>query len=90
MLTSLCMRPKAVQDYLEGVARLGGNARAKKLGPKQRQDIARKAANARWAKAEKLVAEITTGTKKLLKTAKANDRRAVARLAKQQKEKTAE
>ena len=28
----------------------GGKARAEKLGPEQRKEIAKKAANARWAK----------------------------------------
>ena len=37
-------------DHVE-FARLGGNARAKKLNKAQRSKIARDAVNARWAKA---------------------------------------
>ena len=32
------------------LGRLGGRARAKKMTPKQRADVARKAAQARWSK----------------------------------------
>jgi hypothetical protein len=44
------MRPKAVQDYFDKIARMGGNARAKKLTKEQRAESARNAAKARWAK----------------------------------------
>lgn len=37
---------------LEEFARRGGKARARKLGPERCARIARKAAKARWAKAE--------------------------------------
>jgi len=47
------MRPKAVQEYFEQIARKGGHARAKKLTKEQRADSARHAAQARWAKAKK-------------------------------------
>jgi len=43
-------RPKAVREYFEKIAKKGGNARAKKLTPEERKDIARRAAQARWAK----------------------------------------
>jgi hypothetical protein len=39
------------------------------MTPEERSESARKAAEARWAKTEKLVAEITVETKKLLKQA---------------------
>jgi hypothetical protein len=44
------VRPKAVQDYIDSVARKGGKARATKLTKEERKNIARKAAKARWAK----------------------------------------
>ena len=44
------MRPKAVQDYFEKIARKGGNARAAKLSKEKRKKIATDAAKARWAK----------------------------------------
>jgi hypothetical protein len=42
-----------VQEYFEQIARKGGHARAKKLTVQQRKDSARRAAQARWAKAKK-------------------------------------
>jgi hypothetical protein len=47
------MRPKAVQEYFEEIARKGGYARAKKLSKEERKESARRAAQARWAKAKK-------------------------------------
>jgi hypothetical protein len=72
-----------IRDYFAKFGKEGGKARAKNMTPEQRKEAARKASEARWAKTEKLVAEITEGTKKLLKKSRA----AQARLAKQKKEK---
>lgn len=44
---------KLVLVNVTEVARLGGEARARKLTPAQRSAIARKAAKARWAKEKK-------------------------------------
>jgi general stress protein YciG len=41
---------KSPKQYAQEFARKGGNARAKALTPEQRKEIARKAAQARWAK----------------------------------------
>ena len=38
-----------VRNYLQGLAKKGGSARAKALTKAQRQAIAKKAAAARWA-----------------------------------------
>jgi hypothetical protein len=38
---------------LRNIGRLGGKASAAKLSPKERQEKARKAVQARWAKAKK-------------------------------------
>lgn len=40
----------AVAEYVRRVASQGGKARAKSLGAKQRREIARRAARARWEK----------------------------------------
>jgi hypothetical protein len=40
----------AVTEYIRRLASAGGKARSKKLSPKRRKDIARKAANTRWNK----------------------------------------
>lgn len=40
----------AVKAYFKKISKMGGDARAAKLTKKERQDSARKAANARWAK----------------------------------------
>jgi hypothetical protein len=49
--------PKLVKDYLsrqgKRTGRKGGLKRAAGLTPERRSEIARKAANARWAKKEK-------------------------------------
>jgi hypothetical protein len=63
------MSPKNAAAVALG--RRGGHARAKKLTPEERSVSARKAVEARWAKTEKLVAEITAGTKALLKASRA-------------------
>jgi hypothetical protein len=73
------MSPKNAAAVALG--RKGGHARAKKLTPEQRSDAARKAVEARWAKAEKLVDQITRDTKALLKKSRA----AQARLAKRRR-----
>jgi len=49
------------------LGRRGGKARVQNQTAEQRSDSARRAAEARWAKTEKLVAEITSGSKELLK-----------------------
>ncbi len=51
------------------LGRRGGKARAQKLSVEQRQESARKAAEARWAKTEKLVADITKRSKRIEKIA---------------------
>jgi hypothetical protein len=61
------------------LGRKGGKATAKNRTPEERAEAARKAVEARWAKQKKLVAEITAGTKKLLKVSRANARRAQAK-----------
>ena len=58
------------------LGRKGGKATARNRTPEQRSDAARKAIEARWAKTEKLVAEITERSKTLENTAKAAARRA--------------
>jgi hypothetical protein len=45
--------PKAKDSYATEFARKGGKARARKLTPEQRSEIARKAVQARWAKEKK-------------------------------------
>jgi hypothetical protein len=62
------------------LGRRGGKARAKNQTPEERADSARRAAEARWAKQDKLVDEITTGSKKLLAIAKAAAARKRAQL----------
>ena len=77
---------ESIKQYLAKLGKKGGHARAKKLSVKERSESASKAAKARWAKQDKLVAEITEGTKELLKIEKANARRAAnARWAKEKK-----
>jgi hypothetical protein len=39
-----------IRAYLQSLGKKGGPARAKALTPEQRKEIARKAAQARWAK----------------------------------------
>jgi hypothetical protein len=43
----------AVREYLSKLGKKGGTARAKNLTTKQRQESARRAAQARWAKQKK-------------------------------------
>jgi hypothetical protein len=45
--------PKAVKKFLERIAREGAKARNDKLSPERRSEIARKAAETRWAKRRK-------------------------------------
>ena len=47
------MKVETAVEYRQRVARAGGHGRAAKLSQKERQKAARKAANARWAKAKK-------------------------------------
>jgi len=42
--------PKAAREYFTKLARKGGKARAQKLSPERRKEVARKAAQARWAR----------------------------------------
>jgi len=44
---------KVMQEAGRIFGREGGKARAKKLSPEQRSDIARRAVQARWAKSKK-------------------------------------
>lgn len=44
----------AVANQVQAVGRAGGKARAKKLSPARRSEIARKAAYARWNNGERL------------------------------------
>jgi hypothetical protein len=67
------------------LGRKGGEATARKLTVEERIESARKAAEARWAKQKKLVAEITEGTKERLKTSKASARTAQGGWAKEKK-----
>lgn len=46
---SMAKRPLNIHEF----ARLGGHARAKKLTERERKESARRAAQARWAKAKK-------------------------------------
>lgn len=39
-----------VRDYLQGIGKKGGSARAKALTPAQRRAIAKKAALTRWSR----------------------------------------
>jgi len=45
--------PKSKDSYATEFARKGGKARARKLTPEQRSEIARRAVQARWAKEKK-------------------------------------
>jgi enoyl-CoA hydratase/carnithine racemase len=86
-MTLLWQDASMAESYATQFARKGGHARAKKLTAEQRRASARKAAQARWAKKmDTLVNEISEGTKKLLKTAKANARATRARKARQKVE----
>jgi hypothetical protein len=66
------------------LGRRGGKARVQNQTAEQRSESARRAAEARWAKTEKLVAGITSGTKELLKKTQAAAR-ARTKKAKQKK-----
>ena len=44
---------KSKDSYAVEFARKGGKARARKLSPQQRREIAKKAIQARWAKEKK-------------------------------------
>ncbi len=45
--------PKGVSNYLASLGRKGAKARAEKLSRKERREISRKAARARWSKVPK-------------------------------------
>jgi hypothetical protein len=69
------MSEKELRQYLRKIGRRGAKATNGKLTAEQRTESARRAARARWArKKDALVAEITLGTKDLLKTSRANAR----------------
>jgi hypothetical protein len=68
-----------IRDYFAKFGKEGGKARAKNMTAEQRQQAARKAVEARWAKQKELTKEITEGTKQLLRTSKANAARAARR-----------
>jgi len=55
-----------VKQYLARIGRKGGKARLTKMTSEERIRVARQAAEARWAKMEKLAADIDSGTKALL------------------------
>lgn len=59
---------QAVKEYFAVISRMGGKARAKKLTPVQRAESARKAAEARWARIDKNLAESGKRAKALDKT----------------------
>ena len=73
------------------LGRKGGKARVKNQTPEQRIESASRAANARWARTEKLVREITEKSKQLLDVTVKRERailgktRAQARRQKKQK-----
>jgi len=47
---SVLGKKNPVKEYLADIGKAGGNARAAKLSPKERSELARAAVNARWAK----------------------------------------
>jgi hypothetical protein len=47
------MNDSIISDYMKKIGARGGNSTASKLTAKQRSDIARKAAKARWKKARR-------------------------------------
>jgi hypothetical protein len=51
------MAEETLQEYRQRVARAGGRGRAKNLTKKERQDSARRAAQARWKKVKQEKAE---------------------------------
>jgi hypothetical protein len=44
---------KEISDYFRKFGKEGGKTRAKRMSPQERQDSARRAAQARWAKQKK-------------------------------------
>jgi len=74
-----------IRDYFAKFGKEGGKATARNRTPEQRSEAARKAVEARWAQNEKRITaaikEVTSGTKALLKKARA----AQDRLAKKKK-----
>lgn len=63
---------KEIREHFAKFGKQGGKARAAKLTVQERSESARKAALARWAKNDlsEQVAQITEGTKTLLRKAK--------------------
>jgi hypothetical protein len=53
VLPLLSVKEETAEEYRKRVAQAGGRGRAKNLTAKQRQDAARKAAQARWGKKKK-------------------------------------
>ena len=50
--------PDEIRDYFRKQGARGGKARAANLSPEQRREIARKAAQGRWARARKKSAKL--------------------------------
>ena len=71
---------KEAREFFAKEGRKGGKSRAQKMTPEERSESARKAVEARWAKLRAEVKAVKDG-------AKALEKRAQARLAKQQKKK---
>jgi hypothetical protein len=65
------MSAETLQQYKERIARSGGHGRAASLTKKQRQDSAKKAAEARWAKQKQ---ELDSALNKIEKLKHANAR----------------
>jgi hypothetical protein len=63
-----------LSEHLARLGRKGGKATAQRRTKEERQQAARKAVQARWAKTKKLVDEITAGTKALEKRARPKTR----------------
>ncbi len=55
------IRPRKGESYASAFARAGGKARARKLTAEERQESARRAVQARWAKAKRGAASQGSG-----------------------------
>ncbi|HEY1659312.1 MAG TPA: hypothetical protein VGG14_13250 [Candidatus Sulfotelmatobacter sp.] len=71
----MAIRKQDIRAYFAKFGKKGGEARARNLTPEQRSEAARKAVQARWAKMDKLMKEITTGTRELLRVAEKGEKR---------------
>jgi len=63
-----------IREYFAKFGSQGGKATAKKRTAQERSDAARKAVQARWAKADKRITEALKETKALLKQAQKRKR----------------